>query len=139
MTDLPSVPFPSNVDLQLPSCGLATKTDGSRIVVLAGGAHDTDAIDQSYIYDLNQGLFLPGPPLPQPRVWGRAVQYQDSFLIVGGGDSTYYASEKQEEIYWFDPESESWITLPVVLDNPDFVTAALMVPDYFNVDCHFDS
>ncbi len=121
--------------LTLPSCGLATKSDGSKVVVVAGGSFNAnEGITDSYILDLEQNIFLPGPPLPQPRTWARAVQYGNSFIIVGGADSGFEPIAYEDMLY-YNPDDEAWEVLPQKLPYPDYVNGAVLVPDDFVVNC----
>ncbi len=135
-------PLPSaegeNVTLTTAMCGAATRADGGRVVVLAGGTvgHDGGAVDDSYVYDVALDVWMPGARLPRRRTWGRAVQRGDSFLVVGGGsDSALDGAEMRGEILRYDPDGDSWEELPQRLEDPSFVMVALMAPQGFNASC----
>ena len=121
--------------MALPQCGLATKSDGSRVAVVAGGGTPDYGTTETYIYDVSLGIFLPGPPLPETRMFGRAVQYQNSFIIVGGTSDDYSGFDGREDILLYEPDAEMWVTLPQKLTTPDYVTAAVLVSNDFNVNC----
>ncbi len=78
----------------------------------------------------------PGPTLPETRGAGRAVQYGNSFLLVGGSDEdNLYGSEKREDILYYDPDDDAWQVMEQKLEDPDNVSVALIAPDGFSASC----
>ncbi len=127
------LPFPANLeeDLLMAFCGKATKSDGSEVVVLAGGflSGSDEALDDTWVYDVSQGVWLPGDPLPETRTWARAVQYQDTFIVVGGSDDgVTNTGNMRGQILKFDADGSAWEVMEQGLVNPDFVTVALFRP-----------
>ncbi len=104
--------------------------------MLAGGGFDHgQALSAAHVYEVSSGAWRPGPPLPEPRTWGRAVQWRDSFLLVGGGADSDPSAEMREDILAFDADAEAWRALPQKLDDPTVVMVALVAPKDFVADC----
>ena len=139
-TSLQPLPTPTDSDLRLAMCGLATKEDGSRLVVLTGGFFDgtqTQAVSDTYVYEVDgDGVWVPGPPLPDGgRTWGRAVQSGGTFLLVGGSSRGSLDGDMRGEILRYRPDEDEWEELPQVLEEPSVVRVALVAPKNFNVTC----
>ncbi len=152
-----SAPLTDSRDLLLPQCGSALKSDGTEVVVLTGGLYSgaTLARVTSYVYDVAGDFWIPGgffinsrktgklckqdsfagPDLPESRTWGRAVQYDNTFVLVGGGDEFSASGDMRADILRYDPNANEWIRLPQTLPNPDFVNVALLAPEDFPVNC----
>ncbi len=140
MEELPPIPLEhQGRDLYLAACGMATRSDGSRVAVVAGGEYliwPYTPVTTTHLFDPDLGLWTPGPPLPEPRSWGRAVQYGDSFLLVGGTSTgslelvPYVGS-----ILRYDADADAWEELPQALEEPDLVGVALVAPQEFAVQC----
>ena len=71
-----------------------------------------------------------GPALPEALGFATAVQYRNTFLIVGGSGSTIL-----DTIYEYDAENDDWVSRPETLAVPRDNCAAFMMPDDA-VDCH---
>ncbi len=115
INELANVPFPFDTGVLIGQCGSATRADGSQVVVFAGGVEAPNdissniAVTTSYIYDVDGDFWTPGPSLPEPRTWGRAVQYQNTFVIVGGGDDFFGdPSSFVSSIVRYDPDGQEW-------------------------------
>ncbi len=133
---LASISFSSDLELHMPMCGLATRSDGSRVVVLAGGSYGASKCSSyTHIYELEQDFWIPGPHLPEERGWGRAVQYEDTFIIVGGRLTFSESSIMLDTLLRFDPDVPAWEVMEQRLENPDYVSVALIAPDDFPVNC----
>ncbi len=151
-----AAPLTDSRDLYNPQCGSALKSDGRNVVVLAGGLYsgDVEARETSYVYDVAGDFWIPGdfrtsdikkglilfcsllgPDLPESRTWGRAVQYDNSFILVGGSDEFSASGNMRDDILRYDPDANEWIRLPQTLPNPDFVDVALLAPEDFPVNC----
>ncbi len=63
------------------------------------------------------------------------MQYDNSFILVGGGDEFSSLGNMRQDILRYDPDANEWIRLPQTLANPDFVTVALLAPKDFPVNC----
>ncbi len=129
-----SLPVDPEDGLVLAICGKARRSDGSEVVVVAGG-HPLfeETVRDSYVYHVEGNFWRPGRSLPETRAWARAVQYGGSFLVVGGGESTAIAAVKRREILRYDADADEWEVLPQLLDDPDFVEVALIAPQGFQV------
>ncbi len=128
---------PYSAEVLLAQCGKATKSNGDEVIVVAGGLYEdiNEVVTTTHVYDINLGVWLPGPELPESRAWGRAVQYRDTLVLVGGADSLSTSANFRTQIVQYDPDDEAWVVLTQTLENPDFVTAAMMAPVDFVVDC----
>ncbi len=129
--------LPVSSDILIAQCGLATRSDGGNVVVLAGGENSGEGVatDATYVYDVEANFWSPGPSLPETRGWGRAVQYRNTFLLVGGTDDYAADSNYRGDILRYDPDGARWEVLPQRLPNPDFVNVALIAPQDFVVNC----
>ncbi len=142
INELANVPFPFDTGVLIGQCGSATRADGSQVVVFAGGVEAPNdissniAVTTSYIYDVDGDFWTPGPSLPEPRTWGRAVQYQNTFVIVGGGDDFFGdPSSFVSSIVRYDPDGQEWEVLEQQLEDPDYANVALIAPPGFNAQC----
>ena len=97
-------------------------------VVVAGGARSKT----SEIFDLDTNEWRLGPELPVTKdlCCASSVQFEDSFLIVGGRDNY---SDKNT-ILKLNPVSYEWETLPQNLESARTYAAAILVPSYY-VSC----
>ena len=77
---------------------------------MAGGFHNGQGILKvTEIYNTETRAWRVGPPLPEPLYYVSSVQYEDTFLLVGGyGD----ISGTLDTIYQYDQTSETWILRP---------------------------
>ena len=108
--------------------GLVTYPSGENAVVVAGG----DRGPNSFIFDLDTETWRSGPDLPTHLARGASVQFQDSFLVVGGIDLE--TTVPCDSIYKFvvSPE-EGWLELPhKCRDGP---SDAILVPQDF-IECN---
>ena len=104
MTDDPII-IPSSKS----QCGLATKSSGEKMIVVAGGdiAQYQDTVQ---IYDLSTGIWrIAVEPLIRDSYNGQVVQYMDTFLIVGGRNDQF---SQYDTIMQFDPDAETWSLRP---------------------------
>ena len=82
------------------------------------------------ILDLNTNTWRSGlNPLPEALYAGASIPYEDSFLAVGGTLSN--PSVESDKIYKYEPDTESWTTLPKTLDVGRGFAVAMLVPDAF--------
>ena len=105
--------------------GMVTFSNGTRMIVAAGGFNEQ--ITEFLIVDGDKWHY--GPKLPYFIYEGASVQLENTFLIVGGSNSTGYL----DTIWTFDIETENWIKLNQKLTIARKSTAAFLVPDDF---CH---
>ena len=94
-------------DLQIMHCGAAVTSDGRQMVVVAGGAaNGYNPIDYVQIYDVAEETWrLSANRMLLPLYGGTAVQYGDSFLVVGG---TSRQVQYQNTTVEFHPDDETW-------------------------------
>ena len=86
------------------ACGSATKADGSKIIVVAGG-NDNGRTDRVQILDPVFETWTEGPRMPYPLINAALVETEDSFLVIGGtGEPSY-----QDTVFEFDPIGMTWI------------------------------
>ena len=67
------------------------------------------------IYNTATRKWREGPSLPQEMEMMASVQYEDTFLLVGG-ETTY--SKYLDTIYQYDQTSETWILREERLSTP---------------------
>ena len=69
------------------ACGKVTNpATGKEEVVAAGGASDNVALSSTEIYTVEDNTWRQGMPLPKALKQAASLQYEDSFLILGGHD-----------------------------------------------------
>ncbi len=137
--EVSSIPIASGV-LFSAACGLAIDSFGVRTVVYTGGnvgtGSDTASIE-TFVFEYDQAqIWRSGTPLPHNINLGKAVQFGDSFFIVGGDLDNNFGGPYNDEILQYDVDTEQWISLPQRLDRPDLVTMAFMVPESL-IPCNF--
>jgi N-acetylneuraminic acid mutarotase len=131
----------SNIRKYRASAGLVTYPNGEMKVVAVGG-QDHDSMGQDYtnssgIFSFTDLAWTTGPELPVP--YGvkdsPVVQFQDSFLIVGGdySDGLQY-SDGSDKIFKFDTANDGWIELDEKLAMGRRSFAAFLVPDDY-IEC----
>ena len=111
--------------------GIVTYLDGTKHLVVAGGNIGAkigakSEISSTFIMSLETMTWRAGPDLPQPRREGVSVQFQDTFLIVGGissGDANY-----QNDIYQFNSNLEIWTKRAEKLITKRANFAAFFIP-----------
>jgi len=133
---IPNINDPPNWEMA--SCGSARNEEGERLAVFAGGKKWNSfesqhfEIDETAIFNVDQGIWQPGPPLPHAEDESIALQYEDSFLFIG-----------RQEILRFNPSGHgSWenIGFEFPTDCPQnyfWADAATLVPRSY-LDCEDD-
>lgn len=87
-------------------------------------------LDSVEIFSVSEQKWRSGPTLPQPMGRGAVATYGDTFILVGGyGDGDYV-----KNLYQFEPDSESWTTLPQKLQKGRSRHVALVV-DVTDLNC----
>ncbi len=81
---------------------------------MAGGLYGGH-LTHTEIYNTRTREWREGPTLPQPICCMSSVQYEDTFLLVGG-DST--GGESLDTIYQYNQTSETWNARPERLSTP---------------------
>jgi hypothetical protein len=121
-------PMPTNRNS--PFAGIVTHQDGKKELVVAGGCGESS----SEIYSFESLSWRTGPVLPiaGDLCFGASVQYENTFLVVGGGN---VISGEEPDIYKYDPDNESWITLAENLKNGRERFAAFLVPNDY-IQCN---
>ncbi len=74
-------------------------------IVVAGGVGG-GPLDDSEIYNTATQEWRQGPTLPQPIYHMSSVQYEDTFLLVGGDT---FSGQYSDTIYQYEQTSETWI------------------------------
>jgi hypothetical protein len=113
-----------------PFAGLVTFPDGRKEVVVAGGEFQTS----TEIFSFDDMTWRNGPnDIPTDGAalfFGASVQFEDTFLAVGGTDG-HALGVVTTTIFKFDPATEDWVELCEKLTIPrrDF-TSFLVPADY---------
>ncbi len=93
--------------------------------MVAGGHSIGEYLDDSEIYNTATREWRQGPTLPQPIAYMSSVQYEDTFLLVGGEISGPYP----DAIYQYNQTLETWIIREERLSTPKgFLGAVLAGP-----------
>ena len=80
--------------------------------------------------DLDQVGWKVGPDLPKPLYGGASVQYEDSFLLVGGFSTA--ARVASTSLFTFEVETGLWRELPqkLTMGHDLYLTAVLVSDDF---------
>jgi N-acetylneuraminic acid mutarotase len=112
--------------------GVAALPDGRKVFVVAGGANDRgQTLKSSEILELDkEGTWREGPPLPRSIQEGSSVQFNDTFLVVGGRN---WRNVDSAAIFKFvaEEEGERWEEMPQALQVGRSLHTAFLVPESF--------
>ena len=100
--------------------GVITFANGTKAVMVAGG----DSTEKSEILDLESMTWHYGPDLEYPIYYGASVQWQNTFLIVGGENYGGYL----DTIWKFDVDNDRWVLLNRTLTTGRCFSASILVP-----------
>ncbi len=82
---------------------------------MAGGTSSDGFLTHTEIYNTRTQEWREGPTLPQPICCMASVQYEDTFLLVGGDINS---AEELDTIYQYNQTSETWTLRPERLSTP---------------------
>ena len=140
------LPLPDLIDSDRPDpgMGMITKSDGTRSIVITGGAgkKSTEILDIDSQFSLfwQEGPYFEFGDFLEHCNGGltktTSVQYGDTFLLIGGeyerhlriGPSIPFDSNG---IYTFDVENYQWKRLPRELQIPRHSAAAVLIPSNY--------
>ena len=108
-----------------PIAGLITYGNQTQAIVVAGGFKETT----SEIFSLASLKWQSGPNLPNDLHLCPVVQYQNTFLAIGGkisSNATYI-----NKILKYDVDSDSWMTIQQQLGMEKALSTAFLVPDSY--------
>ena len=108
------------------AAGWAFNTVEQKRYVVAAGGFDNDRV-QIYDPDMNDWEF--GPLMPIDIRYGAVIQFNNTFMIVGG--DCVSQSRTLTEIYEYEPDTETWLLRPEELSIPRAHTAAFLVPNSY--------
>ena len=108
------------------SCGVIDGIDGKEVVVVSGYNDTSGPTDSVEIYSVSDNTWRDGTPFPRSIDGAASVQFNGTFMVVGG----YIYSEDlyDDRIYEYEPASETWRHLPVTLKGGNRYHTAFMVP-----------
>ena len=107
------------------SCGLVIGQNGTNIVVV-GGVGGFFVSSSTEVYNFEEDSWRQGTPFPHPITSAASVQYDGTLLVVGGDTGGIFGSS--DEIYKYNPSTESWKKLDATLQAPATGVVAFMVP-----------
>ena len=112
------------------ACGLVTREDGRKEIVLAGGGNDYGT-NGTEVLNLETLTWRPGPELPHLLLGIASVQMENTFLAIGGADKSSSAQFESNSILAFDAINDQWVELPQKLDisASGWLDVAFLVPD----------
>ncbi len=82
--------------------------------MVAGGHFGSQTLNHTEIYNTATREWRQGPNLPRPIESMSSVQYEDTFLLVGGLNSIQFL----DIIYQYDQTSQTWIRREERLSTP---------------------
>ncbi len=89
---------------------------------MVAGGYGGGYLAESEIYNTATQEWRQGPTLPQPIFYMSSVQYEDTFLLVGGRNVSQYL----DTIYQYDQTSETWILREERLSTPKGYMGAVL-------------
>ena len=104
--------------------GLVNYPDGRRYIFVSGG--ESSYKTERFNLDDPDSFWTYGPDLPYSVHFGSVLQYEDSFLIVGGQNDTY---ADYDTILRFDTEKDEWEILPVEMKSGRNSFPAFFIPE----------
>ncbi len=110
------------------ACGAVAAPDGQVQLMVAGG-WDGMALSSVEIYDSSLGAWRPGPELPLPlyEMTYTPMQQGAESLVLLGGINDDHDKPYRDEIFGFDPDSQSWFQFSERLSDPKRSAAAVIV------------
>ena len=115
------------------SCGLVSGPNDTNILVVGGGEGIFISLTTE-VYSVEEDSWRQGTPFPHAITSAASVQYDGSLLVVGGYTGGINGSS--DEIYKYNPLTESWDKLNVTLRKPDYKLVAFMVPKAIFPPCN---
>jgi len=108
------------------SCGLVGSGPGfgDKEIVVAGGTNIGNARDYVEIFNIANNVWRTAQPLPQTLLGAATVQYQDTFILVGGRNSSLVTVDT---LYMYQASDESWIELDAKLQSGKKDVIAMLV------------
>lgn len=127
-TDLADMPGPKRG----PYCGMVTRTDGRRDIVVAAGVFGAYSPD-TWVYSIDDNTWSETPGTSHPfsdSAYGISVPYQDTFLTTQG-DGAY--TTIVQDIYKYNAGSDRWDKLggQGKVEANHFGGLGFLVPDSF--------
>ncbi len=86
-----------------------------RDIIVTGGWYGGSRLNHTDIYNTATQEWREGPSLPQPVYGMSYVQYEDSFLLVGGRTAH---QEFLDTVYQYSQTPETWILRPEKISSP---------------------
>ena len=114
----------TNISRIIGQAGRITFPDQTQAVVITGG----ERLDSTEVFSLDTQQWSNFARLPIDISYGASVQYEDSFLIVGGYS---FNDGELDTIYRFNVIDNSWDLLPQRLGFPKYEIAAFLVPESY--------
>ena len=108
---------------EISQAGLVTFSNGTKVIVAAGGYE----VKSSELLVLGTSEWMYGPDLPHDICCGASVQFENTFLVVGG----FHDNSYQDTIWKFDIDVGNWVIMDQKLATPRDYLAAFLVPDSF--------
>ena len=121
---------PLNDHHPIGQAGLVTFRDsGRKAIVVAGGVEQ----NTTEILYLDENNWITGPNLPTNRDSGTSVQWNDTFIIVGGRSALPEPINVADlkSILKFNVENGTWVEMDQKLEIARLKMAAFLVPDSF--------
>ena len=104
--------------------GLVTFENGTKIAMIAGG-DNTKTVEGFNLQDETwTAAVIPDLPTPDDLDYAAAVQFENTFLLVGG-----HAYVELATIIKYDVGMENWVIMEEKMQTPRYSFAAFLVPD----------
>ena len=115
--------YPMNHARKSPQAGLIQYPNNSWSIIVAGGEEEIT----TEIFNFDQKSWTEGPELPYRIKSAASVQWNNSFIIVGGNSE----SGRLKTLWKFDVESENWKLMEETLPTKGSNQEAFLVPDEY--------
>jgi hypothetical protein len=114
------------------SCGVIRTTSGQVEIVAVGGLSSGEGwLSSTEIYSVSNNTWRTGNPFPHPITSAGLVQYEDTFIIIGGVGSGYL-----DTVYEYNIETDSFDPLPVTLKKARYGHIAMAIESSNFPECN---
>ena len=121
-TQAPDMPYATSGE----AAGWAYNTIQQKTYIIAAGGFDNTRVQ---IFDPELNTWRYGPEMPLDIRYGAVIQFNNTFMIVGG--DCVSQSRAMTEIYQYEPDTETWLLRPESLSVRREHTAAFLVPNSY--------
>ncbi len=95
------------------ACGLVTRGNGDKEIVIAGGVDKTREVVPVQIFSLKTNTWRAGKGAAfDLKFMSRSLPYGTSFIVAGGQKfDKSNPTEPSKSVFWYDPEAEQMVEM----------------------------